>query len=139
MTTEQLAANPAGDDQLARAREIIADSSQLKERLNNFVGTSPNRGQMNEFMDYLHTAVAEERVMRKIEHICRISGIVNPTGSERLMAMQIGLIQEQNALLKGGLTRALNRMQADAKQTDGDSLMTSLIGGLALGAIFSSQ
>ena len=60
---------------------------------------------MNDFLTTLRVVATEEQVADKISTICRAAGIEQPTGAERLMAMQIGLMQEQNSILESGLTR----------------------------------
>lgn len=69
--------------------------------------------------------------------ICRVAGIEEPTGVDRLMAMQIGLQQEQNAILQSGMTRTLNQMRSDAGAVDSSGAFTALVGGLMLGAVLT--
>jgi hypothetical protein len=135
-TPQELAARPAGDDQVERAREIVEAYPNLQESLTSFVASRPTRGQMTDFLASLRAAVAGEQLKAKVETICRTAGIEQPSGAERLMAMQIGLLQEQNSILASGMTRALNQMRADAK-TSGDDGFTALLGGLLLGTVLT--
>lgn len=134
---QELAAKPAGEDQMARAQEIVSTSTDLQDRLSSFLASNPTRGEMNDFLASLQTMAAEEQVAIKISTICRAAGIEQPTAAERLMAMQIGLMQEQNSILESGLTRTLNQMRSDAKAIDSSGAFTSLLGGLMLGAVLT--
>lgn len=134
---QELAAKPAGEDQVARAQEIVGTSAALRDRLNSFLATNPTRGAMNDFLASLRTLSAEEQIAMKISSICRVAGIDEPTGAERLIAMQIGLMQEQNSILESGLTRTLNQMRSDANTTNSSGAFTSLLGGVMLGAVLT--
>lgn len=136
-TISELSAKPAGEDQIARGREIIGNSPDLKAQLDAFLASGPTRGQMLDFLSLMRSAASEEQLRQKIESICRVVGIERPSNTDRLMAMQIGLMQEQNAILQSGLTRTLNQMRADAKESDSGSAFTALIGGVMLGVILS--
>lgn len=134
---KELAAKPADEDQLARAQEIVGTSADLQHRLDSFLASHPTRGAMNDFLASLRTLSAEEQIAMKISSICRVAGIDEPNGAERLMAMQIGLMQEQNSILESGLTRTLNQMRSDANTTNSSGPFTSLLGGLMLGAVLT--
>lgn len=134
MTPQQIAAKPAGDDQITRAQEIASGSPVLQERLTTFLASEPTRGEMADFLSSLRSTAAEEVLKERIEAICRVAGIEQPSSSDRLMAMQIGLIQEQNTILQNGMIRTLNQMRADAKADKSDSLFTALLGGALIGA-----
>jgi hypothetical protein len=92
---------------------------------------------MVEFIESLHTEAAAAEIDRRIYAICKAAGIESPTGTDRLMAMQIGLLQDQNSILQSGMTRTLNQMRADAKADDSSGIFTSLVGGLMLGAVLT--
>ena len=134
MTPQQLAAKPAGDDQITRAREIIGTTASLNASLDTFLASNPTRGHMTDFLATLRVTVAEDQLKQKIELICRVAGIEEPTAEHRLMAMQIGLQQEQNAILQNGMTRTLNQMRSNSNSGDSSGAFTALVGGLLLGA-----
>jgi hypothetical protein len=131
-TLQQLAAKPAGDEQVDIARRIIGDSVPLVERLAAFMASHPTRGRMNDFLADLRVAAAEEKVMAQIQAICRAAGIERPSGTELLMAMQVALLQEQNAMLRGAATRMLNQMGADADARHSGDLFSDLLAAAAL-------
>ncbi|CAN7747543.1 hypothetical protein [Duganella sp. LjRoot269] len=133
MTPQQIAAKPAGEDQITRAQEIAGASPVLQERLSTFLASGPTRGEMADFLSSLRSTAAEDLLKERIEAICRVAGIEQPSGSDRLMAMQIGLIQEQNTILQNGIARTLNQMRVDAKADNSDSLFTALLGGTLIG------
>lgn len=132
---EQLAGKPVGEEQIARARELVGNSRALQQRLDEFLRASPTRGQMLEFLETLHKEAESVKLLERTDTICQAVGIQQPTGADRLMALQVGLIQEQNSLLK----RGLNQMRADAKAKadSDDGLITSALGGLILGAVLT--
>ncbi len=141
MHLEQLAARPAGADQIARAHEIIGDSPQLQQRFATFMATEPTRGQMLEFLETVRDEAQKVNLRERIDAICQAAGIEQPSGADRLMAMQIGLLQEQNVILRDGLTRMLNQMradaQADAKADVANAALTTILGGVMLGAVLT--
>ena len=137
MPLQQLAAKPAGDDQVLRAREIIGSSGSFNAKLESFMASNPTRGQMTDFLENLRVSVAEHQLKQKIELICRAAGIEEPTGEHRLMAMQIGLLQDQNGILQSGLTRTINQMRSHANSVESDGAFTALLGGLLFGAVLS--
>lgn len=130
---QELARKPAGEEQIARAREIVGNSRVLSQRLDAFLGENPTRGQMLEFLETLHLEAETVKVRERLDLIFHIAGIEHPTGSDRLMAMQVGLLQEQNTLMK----RSLNQMRADAKSKgeSDDALFTTIIGSVILGSV----
>ncbi|MCC7684742.1 hypothetical protein [Janthinobacterium sp. FW305-128] len=137
-TPQQLAGKPAGDDQVARAREIVGSNQELQNRIDTFLAAGATRGQMTDFLSSLRSAVAEEQLKKKINTICRLVGIDQPSSADRLMAMQIGLMQEQNSILQNGMVRTLNQMRSDAQSQNSDSMFTALLGGALVGAVLTS-
>lgn len=133
---------PPTQDQVARAREILTGASaDLQDQFASFLQTNPTRGQMNEYIGKLRASVGEEQLKLKIETICRVAGIERPTGADRLMAMQIGLLQEQNAILQEGQTRALNQMRSDAqaaaKADSQRNQFSAILGGVLAYGVYS--
>ncbi|WP_180727802.1 hypothetical protein [Paraburkholderia largidicola] len=96
---KELAAKPAGIEQINRAREICGTSVSLNAKLDAFLNERPNRGQMVEFMNELKETGLKENMEANILRICKSVGIGEPTGTDKLLALQIGLLQEQNAAL----------------------------------------
>ncbi|WP_175011325.1 hypothetical protein [Burkholderia lata] len=89
-----LSIRPAGQDQIARAREICGSSATLNRLVDDFLLGEPNRGQMLDFLEHLKAVNNKEEVEAKILQICSLAGIESPTGTDKLLAMQVGLLQE---------------------------------------------
>lgn len=77
-------------------RKIAGENRDLNRRVDDFIDAGRSRGNLEEFMSSLRIAAQEAEI--KLLHAK--AGIVNPSGSDRLMAIQILAIQEQNAILK---------------------------------------
>jgi len=77
---------------------------------------------------------AAELLGRRIDAICKAAGIHAPGNAERLMAMQIGLLHDQNAILQGATKGAAGqgRSQSGADAAGGD--FTALVGAVLAGA-----
>ncbi|WP_175762191.1 hypothetical protein [Burkholderia anthina] len=131
-TIERLSANPVGVDQIDRAREICGHSPERAAKLDAFLSTQPNRGQMLDFIEDLKQEGLKEAMEANIQRICQSAGIEAPTGVERLLAMQIGLLQEQNEALNvlAGLT---SRVAANTK--DKPAFFGPFLGAVLLGKI----
>lgn len=139
----KLAAKPAGADQITRAREIAGSSLVLQAKLDEFLAGKPSRGEMIDFMESLKAGVNENDptedgiLEKKIMGICRSLGIENPTNTEKLLALQAGLLQEQNLVLSRGLDRPIvaspTSMGASSRGT-----LTSLVLGAVVGAAVTS-
>ncbi|CAN7786562.1 hypothetical protein LJR034_008704 [Caballeronia sp. LjRoot34] len=89
----------AGIDQINRARELCGRPVALNAKLDAFLNGKPNRGQMVEFMNDLKTTGLQQQMDANIARICKSVGIEEPTGTDKLLALQIGLLQEQNEAL----------------------------------------
>lgn len=132
----ELAAMPATQGHIARAKEAVRANPAKQGALDALLASNPTRGQMVDFLESLHTETAAEQLDRRIDAICKAAGIEAPTGADRLMAMQVGLLQDQNMILQNGLTRSLNQMRSDAKSREANSDdFTALMGAAMLGAI----
>lgn len=106
---------PPDMDQLNHARELCGRSDALHAKLDALLDTKPTRGQVEAFMTYLNTTGLKEELEANILRICESVGIASPTGSEKLLALQIGLLQEQNAALVS-LAKKTDQVAANAKQ-----------------------
>ncbi|KWE97881.1 hypothetical protein [Burkholderia ubonensis] len=131
-TIERLAANPAGVDQIDRAREICGSSAERVAKLDAFLSTQPNRGQMIDFIEDLKQEGLREAMEANIQRILKSAGIDTPTGTDKLLAMQIGLLQEQNEALNvlAGMT---SRVAANTK--DKPAIFGPVLGAVLLGKI----
>ncbi|WP_176043005.1 hypothetical protein [Burkholderia stabilis] len=89
-----LSLRPAGQDQIARAREICGSSATLNILVDDFLLGEPNRGEMLDFLEHLKAIHNKEEVEAKILQICSLAGIENPTATDKLLAMQVGLLQD---------------------------------------------
>ena len=106
MTLEELASKPAGADQIARARELCDGSLALTARMSKLMRTNPTRGRMLEFLEELNKLAKQAANEDEIRKICSAVGIQEPSAQDRLLAMQVGMLHEQNELLNqiaGGL------------------------------------
>jgi len=81
---------------IREARKIAGDNRDLNKSIDDFITNSAPRESKEEFLSSLRKAATEE----KIQSIYLEAGIANPSGADRLMAMQIVVIQEQNEILK---------------------------------------
>ena len=127
----ELAALPATDEQIKRARQAAEKSPAFQAQLDVLLASDPTRGQITDFLGAANAQVDTDRIMAKLDAICRTVGIDQPTGSDRLMAMQIALLQEQNATL----TRVINQMRANPDGADNSGSLTEMMGAAMLGAI----
>ncbi|MGF6605073.1 hypothetical protein P3T23_009834 [Paraburkholderia sp. GAS448] len=111
----ELARKPAGLDQINRARELCGNSAALNAKLDTFLDGKPTRGQMIEFLNDLKEHGLKEAMEANILRICKSVGIEEPTGADKLLALQIGLLQEQNEAL-ATLTRRTGQVAEQTKQ-----------------------
>jgi len=126
----ELASKPAGLDQIDRARELCGQSAALNAKLDTFLSGKPTRGQMVEFMNELKETGLKEAMEANILRICKSVGIEQPTGTDKLLALQIGLLQEQNEALTI-LARRTGQVAEQTKQQPsifGPVLAAMLIG-----------
>lgn len=120
-------------DQMTRARELCGRSVALHSKLDAFLRGRPTRDQMQEFLEYLSGPGQLEGIELDIRRICKAAGVDEPTGSDRLMAMQIGLLQEQNELLTTLAKRA--GIQSHQKQP----IFTPVVAGILLGTLLAKS
>ncbi|MBN3761108.1 hypothetical protein [Burkholderia sp. Ac-20365] len=82
--------------------------------MEDFLNTRPSRAQMYAFIENMRDpARRKAELERRIARICDFVGIAEPTGTEKLLALHIGLLQEQNQ----ALDRLTNRTAQVAAQT----------------------
>lgn len=127
---KELANRRAGVDQMTRARELCGRSRELNAKLDAFLGTGPTRGQMIDFMEELKTVGLKAEMEANVLRICNSVGIEEPTRTEKLLAIQIGLLQEQNEALRR-LASSNGRVAEQTKQQPaifGPILMGMLLG-----------
>lgn len=136
---QHLADQPAGNDQVTRARELCGTSGTLNAKLEEFLETGPTRGQFIDFLEQLKSATQQEKLDADIAHICALVGIENPTGTDKLLALQIGLLQEQNAAIGLLANRAGQAVELEKKALDrpATSGFTSLLAGFLIGGMMS--
>lgn len=96
---KMLADQPAGMEQINRARELCGLLPELHAKLDEFLDRKPTRGQMVDFMGDMKAHGLKEAMEVNILRICKSVGIEDPTGTDKLLALQIGLLQEQNEAL----------------------------------------
>jgi hypothetical protein len=135
---KELAALPATDGHIARAREAARAYPNIRPYFEALLASNPTRGQMVEFMESVRVGAepvfAAQQLNLRIDAICKAAGIDAPTGTERLMAMQIGLLQDQNTILQNAVIRSSNQAPAEDKASTSSGSFTALLGGMLLGA-----
>lgn len=133
MNPDELALLPATEGHIERAREAVRANPSKQAYLDMLLASNPTRGQMLAFMESLRIEVDAAQVEQRINAICKAAGVEVPTNTERLMAVQIGLLQEQNAML----ARVVNQMRADSQEAGSSGLFTALLGGTLIAATLS--
>ncbi|HDR9474405.1 hypothetical protein [Burkholderia multivorans] len=130
-TLQQLANGPAGNEQFTRARELCGDSKELHAELDALIQTTPTRGQVLDFLETLNKRKQQQAVDAEILRICQAVGIESPSPQDRLIAMQIGMLREQNVLLQ----RIAGRVGEIAKTKP--LTFTDALGAVAFGNILT--
>jgi len=122
-------------DQLTQARSICGNNPFLLTELDDFLNTQPSRKQMSEFIEkMLDPARHQERFDRGIMRVCKLVGIDEPTAGEKLLALQIGLLQEQNATL----SVIANKLDASKSQSaQSQSVFTPMLAGMLIGGMIA--
>lgn len=131
MNPSELAALPATQGHIERAKQAVKAYPARQKDLDALLAADPTRGQMVEFMGSVGAEAAADQLNQRIAAICKAVGIDEPTGADRLMAVQIGLLQDQNALL------ARTKAGKDQKASDTSGIFTGLVSGLMLGAVLT--
>lgn len=123
-------------DQMTQARALCGNSPFLQAELEEFLNSRPSHAQMTGFIESLSDPDRQrERFDRNILRVCKLVGIEEPTRSDKLLALQICVQQEQNA----ALSLIANRLGA-GKQSQSDqspSLFTPFLTGMLLGTLMS--
>lgn len=133
MSPTEIAMLPATEGHIERAREAVRSIPSKQAHLDKLLASNPTRGEMVEFLASLHVEVEAANVEQRIKQICKAAGVVEPTSTERLMAVQIALLQEQNAIL----SRSFNQMKGEAKEDGPSGLFTAFLGSTLLAAALS--
>lgn len=131
---EALGQKPAGQDQIERARELAAGDELRLAELDALVATSPNRAQMLELLDRFRRAADARKVDQAATALCRALGSVDPSPTEKLLALQVQVLHEQAVLLRriGNLAHG-----AHADATNGP--LTAAIGGILAAALVTQN
>lgn len=95
---EELAAQPAGQDQIDRAKAYCSVDSALENQLAAFIETKPTRGQMVQFLEQLGFQFQRAANRKNALAVCESLGIENPTNSELLLAHKTNVLS--TALVK---------------------------------------
>lgn len=132
-TLDALAGQPVGMDQINRARDLCGQSTALNGELDAFLGSRPNRGQMLDFIETLKLGGLQRAMEANIARICESVGINEPTGTDKLLALQIGLLQEQNQAI-ARLAYRTNQVAENTKEQP--SIFGPLLMGILLGKAF---
>ena len=81
---------------IEEARYIAGENWVLIKRIDEFLSIGALRESREDFLHSLHKAAEEQ----KMESIYLEAGIDNPSSTDRLMAIHIAAIKEQNTILK---------------------------------------
>lgn len=128
----ELAAKPAGEDQIARARELCTSYPDLLEQFEAFIKTRPTRGQMVSYLENLKEGGSSKALESVAVSICHGLGISDPSPSERLLAIQVGLLQEQSRALNELLKKTSPQSNAGKASSGG---VTGLLAGVIIGSL----
>ncbi|GAB6849154.1 hypothetical protein [Paraburkholderia kururiensis] len=138
MTTQDTRSNDrATVDQMTQARAQCGSNPFLLAELEEFLSRQPSRAQMYDFIEDLRNPNRQkERFEANISRLCKLVGIEEPTPGEKLLALQIGLQQEQNATLALIASR-LGSQKNGADSGQSPSVFGPLLTGALLGAVIS--
>ena len=134
-TPAELALKPAGEDQINRARELCDGNEMLEQRLQALLDTKPNRGQMVNFLEELRKITSSIKLDVTVAGICQSLGIENPTSTEKLLALQIGMLQEQTSSIQMALRRLSNQANSSLEESKSNGVITALVGAAVFGAV----
>lgn len=133
----ELATLPATEGHIERAKEAVRAYPAKQKYLDALIASNPTRGQMVDFTESVRMEATAFQLEQRIAAICKAAGLEQPTGAERMMAMQIGLLQDQNTILQSGLTRTINQLRSNSTVTESGDTFTALVGGLILGNVLT--
>lgn len=129
-----LAAQPADEDLLKRARELCACRVDLADELAALVASRPTRASVHAFIEQAKATLPATLVDRA-GLVCKALKIEAPTGQERLLALQVLLMNEQ-ALMVQRLSDDLAKLQGgNQASASGTPTSSYLLAGLLLGAV----
>lgn len=124
-------------DQMAQARAFCGNNPLLLAELEDFLNSKPSRQQMYHFIENMRDPNRQkERFDKSILRVCKLVGIDEPTAGEKLLALQVGLLQEQNAALSV-IANRLGAQNTHSKSGQDQSVFTPLLTGILLGAVMS--
>ncbi|MDR6208176.1 hypothetical protein [Paraburkholderia graminis] len=124
-------------DQMTQARTLCGYNPFLLAELEEFLNRQPSRAQMYEFIEDLRNPTRQKaRFDANILRVCKLVGIDEPTAAEKLLALQIGLQQEQNAALALIASR-LGSHGTGSDSGQSQSVFGPLLTGMLLGAVIS--
>lgn len=136
-TQDTRSSDRATVDQMTQARTICGNNPFLLAELEEFLNRQPSRAQMYEFIEGLRNPDRQkERFDENILRVCKLVGIDDPTPGEKLLALQVGLQQEQNAALALIASR-LGPQNKGADSGQSSSVFGPLLTGMLLGAVVS--
>lgn len=129
-----LAAQPADEALLSRARELCASRVDLADELGALVASGPTRAAVHAFIERAKATLPASLVDR-VDLVCKALKIEAPTGQERLLALQVLLMNEQ-ALTVQRLSDELAASKGVTHAVSpGASTSSYLLAGLVLGAV----
>lgn len=129
-----LAAQPADEPLLNRARELCANRLDLADEFHALAASAPTRASVHAFIERAK-ATLPVTLIGRVDQVCKALKIEAPTGQERLLALQVLLMSEQ-ALAAQRLSDELRAATSSAHaQPTGTSTSNYLLAGLVLGAV----
>lgn len=131
MSLAELASKPAGIDQIDRARALCGQSEQLSAKLETLLRTKPTRGQMLDFLEELNKSGKQKAFEEEISRICEAVGILEPSPQDKLIAIQVGMLREQNEMLQH-IARGVGSIPKDKPLS-----FTETVGAVIIGNMFT--
>lgn len=127
-----LAAQPADESLLKRAREVCASRLDMADELTALLASDPTRASVHAFIERAKSTLPASLIER-VDMVCNALKIVEPTGQERLLALQVLLMNDQAHAAQ----KLIDALSASEKPpvAQGSSTTSYLLTGLVLGAM----
>ena len=131
-TIEELSAQPAGQDQIDRAKGYAEGDPGLLAQVTDFVAKGATRGQMVKFLEELRPASEALRRKRRALGICRSLGIVDPSNTELLLADRNAILEDELAVIRRQISSGFKATNKNIDDAPG--VMTGAVVGALVGA-----
>ena len=130
---ENLASQQADAQLLRAAEEACTGRLDLHDAFAALKASQPSRRDVHAFIENAKGS-APRSLDEQVALVCRTLGVDQPTGIEKLLALQALLMQEHASSMRKLLNEVTSR--SDGKAPSGqDGSTTALLGGLLLAAV----